>query len=85
MEKQLDRLHQRPGLKTFLLPCDEGFSSSVVIQANRHSIKALGELLVAISEQAEDTNFNFDLSPDGAGSTYFKDGSELGIYVDVVE
>ncbi len=53
----------------------------VLIQGTKESLKMLGNLFLSLSESDEE---KVQISPRGAGSTFFKKKSKLGIYLNKI-
>jgi hypothetical protein len=53
----------------------------VLVQGNKESLKLLGTLLLTLAESDEE---KIQISPRGAGSTFFDKGSKLGIYINKI-
>ena len=49
----------------------------VLIEGNRNALSLLGELLIAVAQDAD----KFSISPDGPGNSYFDPRSPFGVYI----
>jgi hypothetical protein len=69
---------QKRALKVALLPADDDGRDFVLIEGNKAAFEFLGRLFLA---HAKATDCGFQVSPRGAGSALFKNGSTFGLYL----
>jgi hypothetical protein len=72
------RFAQKRALKVALLPTDEEGGDFVLFEGTKTAYQFLGRLFLA---HAKAQDCGFQISPKGAGSALFKNGSTFGLYL----